>query len=115
MKNSNYLAALVLSTALIGCEQASEPAAPAAPEPPAPPPLISGVDVDNMDPNVRPGEDFFRYVNGTWLNENPIPEDRSSFDAFAVLRDAAQEERSASGFARSREMPELVVDVVLPR
>jgi putative endopeptidase len=27
----------------------------------------------NMDPSVKPGDDFFKYANGTWLKKNPIP------------------------------------------
>jgi putative endopeptidase len=27
----------------------------------------------NMDTTVKPGDDFFKYANGTWLRKNPIP------------------------------------------
>jgi len=27
----------------------------------------------NMDTTVKPGDDFFKYANGTWLKKNPIP------------------------------------------
>jgi putative endopeptidase len=27
----------------------------------------------NMDATVKPGDDFFKYANGTWLRKNPIP------------------------------------------
>jgi putative endopeptidase len=27
----------------------------------------------NLDPTVKPGDDFFRYATGTWLKANPIP------------------------------------------
>jgi len=27
----------------------------------------------NMDTSVKPGDDFFKYANGTWLRKNPIP------------------------------------------
>ena len=30
-------------------------------------PRALGVDTKNFDPSVRPQDDFFRYVNGTWL------------------------------------------------
>ena len=29
--------------------------------------------VQNMDPSVSPGADFFKYANGGWLKRNPIP------------------------------------------
>ncbi|MEZ5035314.1 MAG: M13 family metallopeptidase [Chitinophagaceae bacterium] len=32
----------------------------------------------NIDSTVAPGEDFFQYANGTWIKNNPIPDDRSS-------------------------------------
>ena len=38
-----------------------------------------GVDVAGMDRAVLPGDDFFRYSNGTWLKNTEIPADRSSW------------------------------------
>jgi putative endopeptidase len=28
----------------------------------------------NIDKNVKPGDDFFKYATGTWMKNNPIPE-----------------------------------------
>ena len=36
-----------------------------------------GVDIADMDRTVRPGDDFFAYVEGTWLRNHPIPADKS--------------------------------------
>lgn len=33
----------------------------------------------NIDSTVKPGEDFFQYANGGWINKNPIPDDQSSW------------------------------------
>jgi putative endopeptidase len=33
----------------------------------------------NMDTTVSPGEDFFQYANGGWINKNPIPAEQSSW------------------------------------
>jgi predicted metalloendopeptidase len=44
---------------------------------PAPEPLPSGLSVSNMDPSVKPGDDFFQYSNGGWLKGAVIPSDRS--------------------------------------
>jgi putative endopeptidase len=46
-----------------------------------------GFDVAGMDAAVPPGEDFYRFANGTWLRDTPIPPDRSSFGMFYVLRE----------------------------
>lgn len=35
-----------------------------------------GVDLTGMDKSVKPGDDFFDYVNGTWYKRNVIPPDR---------------------------------------
>jgi|SRR5580658_7529484 putative endopeptidase len=35
-----------------------------------------GVTLDNIDPAVSPGADFFRYTNGGWLKTAVIPADR---------------------------------------
>ena len=49
-----------------------------------------GIDLAGMDRSVKPGDDFFAYVNGNWAKNTPIPEDRSSYGAFAILRDLSE-------------------------
>jgi putative endopeptidase len=49
-----------------------------------------GVDTAQMDTAVKPGDDFFRYVNGRWLATATIPADRARFGAFDMLRDKAE-------------------------
>src|SRR6185312_11256314 len=44
-----------------------------------------GVDLDGMDKSVKPGDDFFRYVNGTWFDKAVIPPDRTSTGSFLDL------------------------------
>ena len=72
--------------------------------------LTSGIALENMDTNVRPGDDFFSYVNGKWIAETEIPADKASYGGFAILADEAQEdvkaiiERSATGdFAKGTD------------
>ncbi|GAB3713671.1 M13 family metallopeptidase [Flavobacterium koreense] len=60
-----------------------------------------GINLDLMDKSVKPGDDFFRYVNGTWFDKTEIPADRTRWgsfdelrqntdkDALAILKDAA--------------------------
>jgi putative endopeptidase len=49
-----------------------------------------GIDTAGMDRSVKPGDDFFAYVNGNWAKTTPIPADRSSYGGFAVLRDLSE-------------------------
>jgi putative endopeptidase len=44
-----------------------------------------GVDLSGMDKNTRPGDDFFRYVNGAWYEKAVIPSDRTSTGSFLDL------------------------------
>jgi len=49
----------------------------------------SGLDLAGMDTSVKPGDDFFAYVNGTWVKTSEIPADRSNWGVFAELREKA--------------------------
>jgi putative endopeptidase len=66
-------------------------------------PLESGLVLENMDKSVDPGDDFFMYMNGAWLDQTEIPADKASYGGFTILNDEAQEhvkaiiEESASG------------------
>ncbi len=44
-----------------------------------------GIRTEFMDTSVTPNEDFFRYVNGTWLDKTEIPADRSYWGSFDEL------------------------------
>ena len=46
-----------------------------------------GIDQSARDTSVKPGDDFFRYVNGKWLATAKIPDDRPADGAFYMLRD----------------------------
>lgn len=41
----------------------------------------------NINKKIRPGDDFFSYVNSNWIKRNPIPADRSRWAIFNVLAD----------------------------
>src|SRR5690554_153119 len=47
---------------------------------------IPGINLDYMDTSVEPNQDFFNYVNGTWLKTNEIPADRTRWGSFDELR-----------------------------
>jgi len=53
--------------------------------------LTSGIFLENMDTSVKPGDDFYQYVNGSWLEENTIPADKTRWGAFDILRDQSEE------------------------
>jgi putative endopeptidase len=52
-------------------------AAQAAPTP--------GLDTVGMNREVKPGDAFFEYANGSWLRRTDIPADRSTYGASAIL------------------------------
>jgi putative endopeptidase len=45
-----------------------------------------GIDLSLMDNSVRPQDDFFNFVNGTWLKNTEIPADRTRWGSFDELR-----------------------------
>jgi putative endopeptidase len=45
-----------------------------------------GIDLSLMDKSVKPGDDFFRYVNGTWSDKTEIPADKTRWGSFDELR-----------------------------
>lgn len=47
---------------------------------------VAGIVLENMDTSVKPTDDFFRHVNGTWLDNTEIPDDQTSWGGFNQLR-----------------------------
>jgi len=52
-----------------------------------PAPELHGVAVANLDPSVKPGDDFYQYANGAWIKHTEIPPDRAEVDVFTTLGD----------------------------
>lgn len=44
-----------------------------------------GIDPEAIDPAVKPGDDFYAYVNGKWIRENPIPAEYGRYATFTFL------------------------------
>ena len=44
-----------------------------------------GINVSYMDKNTKPNDNFFRFVNGSWLDKTEIPADRTSWGSFNEL------------------------------
>src|ERR1051325_3421886 len=53
-------------------------------------PRALGIDTMNFDRAVRPQDDFFRFVNGSWLARTDIPSDASSWGAFNELTEKSR-------------------------
>ncbi|HEX8511404.1 MAG TPA: M13-type metalloendopeptidase [Propionibacteriaceae bacterium] len=51
---------------------------------------VPALDLSTIDPTVRIQDDLFRHVNGTWLRNTAIPEDKPLTGAFMQLRDTAE-------------------------
>ena len=52
--------------------------------------LALGIDTTHFDRSVRPQDDLYRYVNGTWLKNAEIPADKPAYGTFLDLREQAQ-------------------------
>ena len=44
-----------------------------------------GINLDYMDNTVKPTEDFFKHVNGKWLETTEIPADRTVYKWIIAL------------------------------
>lgn len=51
-----------------------------------------GIDLRARDESIDPGDDFFRYANGAWLDSTSIPTDRNRWGMFDLLRERAAEQ-----------------------
>ncbi|HNP18567.1 MAG TPA: M13 family metallopeptidase [Fulvivirga sp.] len=48
---------------------------------------VVAINMNNMDTTVSPADDFFRYVNGGWIDRTEIPGDQGSWGSFNELRE----------------------------
>src|SRR5947209_1936426 len=51
---------------------------------------VWGLDLDAGDRSVKPGDDFYRYADGKWLDTARIPPDRTSWGSFVELADRSE-------------------------
>src|SRR5215471_13863010 len=82
-----FLLAISIVALLFGCS-ANKPAAAVAP----PKAAIGsfGLDTGQMDTSIKPGDDFYKYVNGKWLATFKMPPDKASYYTFDALTDKAE-------------------------
>jgi putative endopeptidase len=50
-----------------------------------------GLDVAGQDKATKPGDDFFRYANGTWLDHTEIPADKPIYSLRAQMSDLTEQ------------------------
>jgi len=88
----------LVSLALSACNQSPQTNTETTPESTSPSQDQSaaekssaGIEYSNMDKTVHPGDDFFAYVNGTWLNNTEIPADKSSYGIGRMVHDESVE------------------------
>ena len=87
------LSAIAISLTLITpAVRAADPASTTAPAAPTTAERYGkwGIDLSGMDRSVKPGDDFFRYVNGKWAATTQIPPDKTGVGAFTLLRDLSE-------------------------
>lgn len=91
--SARKLATACLAALVMACDTVPEHRADAVDTASAPGPAIGqwGVDLSVLNPDIAPADDFFEYVNGPWLEQNPIPPDRSSYGVMLVVHERAQE------------------------
>ena len=68
------LAISLLSLGFTSCEQPQEK-------------KPGGIDLSLMDTQVRPQDNFYNYVNGTWMKNTEIPDDKTRWGSFNELRE----------------------------
>lgn len=101
----NYKIAIGLAAfiSLYGCQQeaeqasvskTAEPSQQVAAKETAPEVVVlgSGIDKSGFDESVRPQDDFFDYVNGSWLKNTEIPADKARWGTFDVLGEQSQKD-----------------------
>ncbi|MBL8198476.1 MAG: hypothetical protein JNJ67_06025 [Chromatiales bacterium] len=85
------LSIVALALLLVACDRPQKPPVPTAPPPPtANQPAALGFDPADLDPAIRPQDDFWRHVNGKWLAQTEIPADWSGYGTFQILAERTE-------------------------
>ncbi len=79
MKKQHIVAMMILTTVATGCGEKAVETKETEKE------VVPAIELSNMDTNINPAEDFFRFCNNNWMKNNPIPEEYSTFGAFTEI------------------------------
>ncbi|MDD1701372.1 MAG: M13 family metallopeptidase, partial [Methanoregula sp.] len=58
-----------------------------------------------LNQSVRPGDDFYAYVNDAWMEEHPVPADKKSISTFSELDDKTDNDLNALFLNASNATP----------
>src|SRR5438445_12787951 len=50
-----------------------------------------GFDLAGADTKTKPGDDFFRYANGTWIDKTQIPPDKPAYSLRLAMTDLTEQ------------------------
>src|SRR5438477_3624424 len=62
-----------------------------------------GFDSSGADTSTKPGDDFFRYANGTWIDKTQIPPDKPAYSLRIAMTDRTEQRLHDMMEARSGE------------
>ena len=67
---------------------------------------ISGIDLEGMNADIRPQDDFYGYANGQWIAATEIPAEEIGWGSYMTLRKASLEQSKAivEGLAESVDL-----------
>ncbi|WP_439591013.1 M13 family metallopeptidase [Microbacterium sp.] len=54
--------------------------------------LPSGLEIDELSAEIRPQDDLFRYVNGSWIDRTEIPDDKARWGSFHLIAEQAEKD-----------------------
>jgi putative endopeptidase len=50
-----------------------------------------GYDISGADKTTKPGDDFFRYANGNWIDKTEIPADKPGYSLRLAMTDLTEQ------------------------
>ena len=83
---ANSLLALGLTSIVVGCDVKDKEADKEVENT-----EVVAINTSYMDSTVRPADDFFRFVNGKWIEQTDIPGDEGRWGSFNELREMTNE------------------------